>query len=453
MKASKSLQKELVYGLTVGMVVLWLLATIISGLVVRRELDKAFDNAMQDTAQRILPLAVLEIINRDEGATPQKVPSLNTEREGFAYLVRDGQGNILMQSQGAGAEIFSSKAIQGFSTTDTHRLYGASALRNTLFLQMAEPLAHRREAALKAAASLLLPLLILIPSSLLGIWILVRLSLRSVRVYSQAIESRGTGDLSEINPEKLPVELVPIADAVNHLIGRLQNALEAERRFTENSAHELRTPLAAALAQIQRLQREVPEGPLQGRVIQIEKSLKDLARLSEKLLQLAKAEGGGLLSEVPQDLSVVLRHVVQDLQRNSPVSIELKLPPTGQVLSMIDPDAFAILVRNLIENALKHGAPDHKVEIGLSSDARLTVSNRGDVVSGRDLARLSQRFVRSESRAEGFGLGLAIVATIVQGVGAEMSFASPATGRADGFEVVVQFARSLQRGQGSAHGS
>ena len=89
----------------------------------------------------------------------------------------------------------------------------------------------------------------------------------------------------------------------------------------------------------------------------------------------------------------------------------------------------------------------------LSSDARLTVINGGDVVSGRDLARLSQRFVRSESRAEGFGLGLAIVATIVQGVGAEMSFASPATGRADGFEVVVQFARSLQRGQGSAHGS
>ncbi|MEO6986684.1 MAG: ATP-binding protein [Paralcaligenes sp.] len=444
MKALKSLQKELVYGLTVGMVLLWLIATMASGLVVRHELDEAFDNAMQETAQRILPLAVMDIINREDTTTPQRVASLNTHQDGFTYLVRDNQGKILLQSFGADTAVFGRASTQGFTTTATHRLYGASAMRDTLFLQIAEPLAHRRKAALKAAISLLLPLVLLIPLSLLGIWLFVRFSLRGVLAYRHAIESRGAGNLSQIHSEKLPAELTPIADAVNRLIDRLRHALETERRFTANSAHELRTPLAATLAQVQRLRHDAPEGPLQIRAAQIETSLRELTRLSEKLMQLAKAEGGGLLSEIPQDLVVLLDHVVQDLQRAATIPIQLVLPSTGPVLSLIDPDAFAILVRNLIENALKHGTQGCAVEVTLSKDARLTVVNAGTVVSAGALAHLTHRFVRGGTRAEGFGLGLAIASTIAHGVGAELILASPATGRNEGFEVVVQFIHSGQ---------
>ncbi|KAA0892793.1 ATP-binding protein [Pusillimonas sp. ANT_WB101] len=442
MKATKSLQRQLVYGLTLGMVVLWLVATAVSGLVLRHELDEAFDNAMQETAQRILPLAVMEILNREEGTTAQQVASLNTQQDGFTYQVRDKQGNVLLQSQGISATEFGNQPILGFTTTTTHRLYGASALSDTVFLQLAEPLSHRREAALDAAISLLWPLAFLIPFSLLGIWLFVRFSLRGVLSYRHAIEARGAGNLSPIHTEELPTEITPIADAVNRLIERLRNALETERRFTANSAHELRTPLAATLAQVQRLRREAPEGPLQLRAAQIEASLKELSRLSEKLMQLAKAEGGGLLSEVPQDLAVLLGHVVHDLQRIANNPIHLTLPSTGAVFSLIDPDAFAILARNLIENALKHGADGSAVEVGLSDGACFSVVNAGHIVPASELTQLTQRFVRGGSRAEGFGLGLAIVSTIAQGVGAELTVASPATGRAEGFEVCVQFARA-----------
>ena len=439
MKVATSLQKQLVYGLTLGIVLFWLVATVVSGLIVQRRLDQAFDNAMQEAAQRILPLAVMDIVNREDPVTPQRVAPLNTQQGGFAYLVRDGQGNILLQSFSADASIFGDPSILGFTTTATHRLYGASALRGTVFLQIAEPLAYRRKAALDATVALLLPLLLLIPASMFGIWLFVRLSLRGVRSYRHAIEVRGAGNLSPIHMQKLPAEIKPIADAVNHLIDRLRRALETERTFTANSAHELRTPLAATLAQVQRLRHEAPDGPLQARAIQIEASLKELSRLAEKLMQLAKAEGGGVLSEVPQDLVVLLSHVVQDLQRAASVPIELTMPSTGSVLSLIDTDAFAILARNLIENALKHGAPGHAIEVGLSAGARLTVVNAGTLVSAADLAQLTDHFVRGGSRAEGFGLGLAIVSTIANGVGAELTLASPATGRADGFEAAVQF--------------
>lgn len=434
-----SLQKNLVYGLTIGLTLLWLIATAVSGLIVQHELNEAFDSAMQETAQRLLPLAVLDIINREDTNTLQRVSSLNTRQEGFNYLVRDRQGNTLLQSLGADPSMFNPRPIEGFSSTATHRLYGASALSGTLFMQIAEPLAHRREAAWEAGAALLLPLLFLIPVTVLGVWLFVHVSLQSVRRYRRAIEARGVGDLSVIFVDKLPVEIAPVALAVNRLIERLRHALEAERSFTANSAHELRTPLATALAQAQRLCRETPEGPLSVRANQIEGSLKELSQLSEKLLQLAKAEGGGLMSDAPKDLAVLLAHVVEEQRRAGNTRIQLISPPAGLVLSAIDPDAFAILVRNLIENAAKHGARGSPIEVSLSETACLRVINAGPVVSAANLAILSRRFMRGTTQVQGFGLGLAIVATITHGVGAKLTLASPATGRNEGFEASVQF--------------
>lgn len=439
MKPAASLQKRLGLGLTLGITVLWLIATAIAGMVVQHELAEAFDSALEETAQRILPLAVLEIVNREEPRALQHIASLQAHKEYLTYLVRDNHGTTLLQSHDADPAIFNTQPLEGFSTSATHRLYAASALRGTVFIEVAEPLAHRREAAWETSLSLLLPLLLLIPLSLLGTWLWVRLSLRTVLAYRRAIETRGAGDLSPIKAAQLPAEINPLADAVNHLMERLRRALDAERSFTANSAHELRTPLAATLAQVQRLRREAPDGPLQERAAQIEASLRELARLSEKLMQLAKAEGGGLLSETPQDLVPLLAHVVDDLRRTAGVRLHLQLPSTPAVLVTIDPDAFAILLRNLIENAMKHGASGQAIEVSLSSTALLRVVNPGPVVPPALLAQLSGRFVRGNSQAEGSGLGLAITQTIAQGVGASLQFASPAPGKPDGFAVSVQF--------------
>ena len=87
-------------------------------------------------------------------------------------------------------------------------------------------------------------------------------SWRHVLVYRKAIESRGSGDLSPIETTDLPTELHTIATSVNDLLERLRRALESERSFTANSAHELRTPIATALAQMQRLQHGVSDRPL-----------------------------------------------------------------------------------------------------------------------------------------------------------------------------------------------
>jgi two-component system OmpR family sensor kinase len=444
MKPTFSLQKRLSLGLTLGMTLLWLGATVGAWLVVQHELNEAFDSALEETAQRILPLAVLEISNRDEPREAQHIATLKVRKEYLTYLVRGSRGEILMQSHDADPEIFNTLPVEGFTTTAKYRLYGASTPSKSVFIEIAEPLAHRREAAREASIALLVPLLALIPISLLGTWLFVRLSLRSVLAYRRAIETRGSGDLSPIKVDRLPAEIDPLAEAVNHLMERLRKTLEAERSFTANSAHELRTPLSATLAQIQRLRREAPEGPLQVRAAKIEVSLQALARLSEKLMQLAKAEGGGLLSEAPQDLIPVLAHVVDEWNHVAGQRIRLGLPATRSVLSTIDPDAFAILLRNLIENAIKYGAPDQPIEVSLSNQALLRVVNAGPVVPEQVLSRLTERFVRGDNNASGSGLGLAIAQTIAQGVGATLTLASPATGKLDGFEVIVQLVHVRQ---------
>jgi len=193
MKSPISLQKRLGLGLTLGMTFLWLGATVGAWLVVQHELNEAFDSALEETAQRILPLAVLEISNREAPREAQHVATLKVHKEYLTYLVRDELGRILMQSHDANPKIFNKQPGEGFTTTDKYRLYGASALRKTLFIEIAEPLAHRREAAREALFALLLPLLALIPISLLGTWLFVRISLRSVLAYRRALETRGQG--------------------------------------------------------------------------------------------------------------------------------------------------------------------------------------------------------------------------------------------------------------------
>jgi two-component system OmpR family sensor kinase len=238
----------------------------------------------------------------------------------------------------------------------------------------------------------------------------------------------------------LPTEILTIAASVNKLLDRLRRALESERSFTANSAHELRTPIATALAQIQRLQQEASTEPIKDRTIKIESSLRKLSDLSEKLMQLAKAEGGGLLSTEHHDLASLLRLVVDDLKRSSAATmIKLTLPENRGFMSAIDPDAFAILIRNLLDNAIKHGSKNQPVEISFSSQGVLSIVNAGSVIPAETLAQLRRRFVRSNTLVQGSGLGLAIADAIVTAVGATMTFNSPATGRTGGFEVRVDF--------------
>lgn len=435
-----SLQARLAAAIGLGLTVVWIVTALITAQILRDEMNEVSDAALQETGQRVLQLAVVDIVAREEEGISQRIAALQSHEELFTYLVRDAKGRILLQSHAAEAADFPPYRTTGFDQTKAHRLYFDAAMQGEITIAIAEPLAHRDEVARETFWALALPLLALIPLSLIGSAVLVRRTLRPVRDFSATLATRGSGDLSPVQSGPLPDELSPMAQAVNQLLARLRRTLEAERSFTANAAHELRTPVAAALAQTQRLMVETKGTAAAQRAADIEASLRRLNRMSEKLMQLARAEGGRMRAEVAQDMCMVLRLVVDDF---ASARDRLTLHMEGPVQSDIDADAFAILARNLIENALKHSPDGSAVQVTLA-DGALRVVNDGPVIAPDVLDGLTARFARGATASDGSGLGLSIARAIAEGSTGRLNLLSPAVGRADGFEAV--FALPLRRG-------
>jgi two-component system OmpR family sensor kinase len=135
-----------------------------------------------------------------------------------------------------------------------------------------------------------------------------------------------------------------------------------------------------------------------------------------------------------------LRLVIDEFARRGDTGARLCFDARGRQrhVARIDVDAFGIALRNLIDNALRHGAEGGRVEVFLDGAGAIHVVNDGPVVPPERLATLTRRFERAGAAAPGAGLGLAIVEMILAQSGGELALHSPAVGRAGGFEAVLR---------------
>ena len=441
--------RKLMIWLTATTVLFWAAASVVGALVMREEYDEVFDSALEQTAQRLLPLVVEDLFHREATSESWRVSGSGSEDEEYvSYQVRDAKGAVLLKSHDAQLTPFGAPLRRGFSDTNTYRIYTEPAVSGTLFLQVAGRLDERREATRESAVSLLLPILLLIPLSLVTIWYIVTHSLRPLGEFSQEISSRNGSNLEPLTVEGLPIELEPIRLSVDRLLERVRNALVSEREFASNSAHELRTPIAGALAQTQRLIAELKRESDKSRARAIETSLLSLGRLAEKLLQLARADSGIGLSPKTVDAVTVIELIVDSFARQPAYSDRLRLTLRGEIatsglISQVDVDALGIVLRNLIENALVHGSPGQPVDVTVSPDGTVRITNSGPALRHDQLAQLTGRFKRGSSTASGTGLGLAIANTLARQMGTKLILNSPAPGRDDGFEAAFSLPLSI----------
>jgi two-component system OmpR family sensor kinase len=435
-----SLQTRLALAIGVAVTVLWLLAALATAHQLSQRMNDVFDDGLQATAQRILPLALHDLRSHGEGDDDHEVGSLSDDDEKVVYVVRDAAGTVLLQSANASTINLPPFKAQGFQEDDGYRIYQQAMADGQVTISVAEPLTDRARLAQSMMLDLSLPLLLVIPLSLLAIALAINRGFLPLRALEQAISRRGAQDLSPLAVTDLPRELKPFAAEVNDLFSRLHNAFEAERSFAANAAHELRTPVAGAIAQAQRLKTETADANAARRAGEIETTLKRLMRTSEKLMQLARAEGGRMRQDRATDMRTALRVIVEDFRCSGAERCQLNMPDRP-VPAVMEPDAFGILCRNLIENALRHGSPDAPVEIDLSPEAVLTVSNAGPLLPPEVLGRMSHRFQKGSDDSEGAGLGLAIVTAITERAGAEFSVVSPIPGRDSGVSARVALPR------------
>jgi two-component system OmpR family sensor kinase len=440
-----SITSRLVVTLTIGATALWLVGGLVTVLLLQDALQRTLDGGLRETAERILPLAVDGLVDDGDGDhDPNSYHETILEPgrgEYVVYQVRSPTA-VVMRSHDAPEQPFAAPLTEGFATASPWRIYTASDERSGLFIQVAET-EQRRDAALwSSIAALMLPLLVLVPASIVGIKLAINRGLAPLHRLGEEVGRRDVANLELMGMPEAPTELRPVIGAIDGLLVRLRSAFEAERALAANSAHELRTPVAASLAQTQRLVEELEGHPAQARARNVENTLHRLSALASKLLALSRAESGVARLATPIDLMPAVDLTLDDAQRTLGSRLVVLRHPKARLAAALDVDALGIVVRNLIENADKHGSAGGTIEVTIG-DNSLDISSLGPVVSPERLRLLARRFERGEATADGSGLGLAIVDTILHQVGAALELHSPAIGRASGFTARIVF--SVQR--------
>jgi two-component system OmpR family sensor kinase len=437
---NRSIVSRLIWLLASALAGVWLVGSVAAALLTRFEVNERLDYALEEVAQRLIPVADGSL------AEPEALRSLlghilpAMDPRAIAYQILGDNGKLVLGSPNAPAQPFYGVPRPGFADTPHYRVYTMSVAQGQSWLEVAEPRVHRDEALGRAVELLVLPLLAFLPLC----WIVIRWAVRRsfwplIRLQSE-IGTRSGSNLAQIPDLEFPTELLPIHTAVNRLLERLERALITERQFAANSAHELRTPIAGALAQMQVLSAQLADPRHAERASLIIRQIKGLGELTEKLLQLSRAGAGLALTREPVDLLPVLKILVDEFRRQDTLEdrLNLNLGNNPEFIVKSDVDVLGIAIRNLLENAVRYGSPDEPIHVFVRGRI-IGVASDGPPVSADLLPILTQPFQRGTTVGQGRGLGLAIANSIMQQVGGSLRLSSPPAGRPERFEALLIF--------------
>ena len=444
MSSAGSLVRRLSLLISAGFAVIWVLAIVATALVLRYEQEELADLELRQNAEVLLPILARDY--RREGRLDDLPGAGGNPAEMLVYQLIESSGQVLAQSlEVEEVSLPEGPAVAGFSRTRTHIYYTTPPDSGGIALRFGDSRLERHEAYRDSMIAFLLPMLALLPLAYFLVGAIARAALRPLQPLRAEIAQRSGGRLDPIDAADQPEELRPITTALNAMMARLAQTLEGERAFATNAAHELRTPVNVALAQVQRLRAEISD-PVAGASIQrAEAALKRLGRLVARLLQLARAEAGIGLTDAPQDVARLLDLVLDDSRRDPARSERLRISqPTEPVWSRMDPDAFAIVAGNLIDNAFQHATPGTPITVALHPDGTLSIGNDAPLLSASDLDRIRKRYRQGGESGQGvkprsgFGLGLYISDTIARQAGGTLDLLSPRPGQESGFEARFQ---------------
>jgi len=355
----------------------------------------------------------LELVETEQ---PQRHPYESK----LAFLVRDDRGKVLVRSRNfPAAHVFKAGFLQADMESGEWRFYGLIMPRLKYHLTVAELKETRQELLDEIVMSSVWPVLAVLPMLAVIILQIIRFGLYPLKRVTDHIQQRDPQSLTAITYEGTPKEIMPLVSGINALFERISLALENEKRFTDNAAHELRTPLSVLKTHLQVLQMQIPAEQRQG-LDKLNKGVDRAAHLVDQLLWLSRtrhrANQGLQLQAI--NLADVLADVMRELAGKAiDKDIELVLrenPATDQV--MLDEALIRVVLRNIIENAISYVPRNGHIEISLlKQHDKLIFScvDDGPGIDDSQLAHVCESFYRANQDTQGAGLGLAIVKQIL----------------------------------------
>jgi two-component system OmpR family sensor kinase len=335
------------------------------------------------------------------------------------------------------------RAVLGFSNVrangTTYRIFSIQTDNQTV--QVAQDLAVRRSMASNLAFRTLGPIAVMMPILMVVVWWVVSGSLDPVARVRRQVASRQADDLSPVSESGLPDEVRPLVQELNLLFGRVRTAFDAQQNFVADAAHELRTPLAALKLQTQSLERADSPEARQVAVGRLSAGIERATRLVEQLLVLARQEANAAPRQAV-DMAGIARRAVADLVGVAQArDIDLGLQRADAAEVQGQADALTILLRNLVDNAIKYTPSGGTVDVSVLMEGRavtVLVEDSGPGIPAEERERVFDRFYRVPgSDAAGSGLGLAIIKSIAERHGAKLTLGESA--RLGGLEAKVTF--------------
>ena len=443
-RLNESIQLKLSFSLSLAILVVAVVAGIFSFVSAFDEAHELQDDMLRQVAalfdRQHLPLAHL--------GEDDRAKSSDEESRVIVQYLADGEKAAGQGDAGIPLPIPDSLS-DGLHTLDVggepfRVLVKTTASRERI--SVAQEIGVRDKIASDSALRTLMPFLILVPILLLIVADLVRKMFRPISALSTEIDQRSEQELHPVEEEHLPVEVRPFIVAINRLLTRVAQSMDAQRRFVADAAHELRSPLTAMSLQAERLAEAEMSALARERLATLQRGIERGRNLLDQLLTLAKVQATPELPKSPVSVQCIYRRVLEDLlplAEAKRIDIGVEGEQDAQVLaSELD---LTTVVKNLVDNAIRYTPYGGRVDLSVTNDdgrAMLQIKDSGPGIPTGERDRVFDPFYRTiGSDQVGSGLGLSIVKAISHRLGAEVRLAYSDEVRQSGLCVSVVIPR------------
>ena len=453
---SYSLRKLLLFTLLSTLLLIWGIAAYKGYKEIRNEVAELFDADLAQSARALNSfvghllyagsLYELWDLDKSEMFEPTKVFNHRYERKLAFQLIYKDEGLILRSESAPPLPLSISQ--NGYSKTviNNHlwHVFSISEEKSEYIIHVGQRDDIRTELMDDISRHLIKPFLIGLPFLGLAIWLIVGRALKPFGQLTQQLARREASYLKPLSVKKLPIEIVPVVNELNNLFVQLERAFEHERRFTADASHELRTPLAGLLTQAQVALKTDDELTRRQALGRIEQGVHRMTDMVQQLLIFSRIESG--TEFLSKETTVLGYEVVQTVAALEPEAhkkrIRMEFIEDNAVPIIGNTQLINILVKNLIDNAIKYTPTNGLVRISVSGQERhllLSVEDSGPGIAPDQYEVALKRFhrcIETAKSAKGSGLGFSIAQRIALIHGAELSLGESQFG---GLKVTVLF--------------